>query len=632
VPAARGRLHDRGGQEVTLRSTSWRSSTRLFGLAGLGLIGCGDAVPVVSEPVSVEPRRTEDTAVTDIVGVAWLTPVEHAVRASLALREVRPTVDELERVRSASDPEAAVETLVDEWIHTPEFAGMIRQMHGDQLLVLNDANPGNRLPQVGPLKGWDQTAIFESMSGEPLRLIERVVVEGRPYTEIVTADWMMTDPIISAAFGPSHDPDGPVWQESQWTDGRPQAGILSSSQVWRRHLSNASNFNRARANFVISRTLLCDEIATRAVDFADAPLPTTSDTEAVAHALMVEPTCVSCHQSLDPLASTLWGFKRNLFTVNISDAYDLDCRPDQVVGAPEEGVAYGDDACYPLRFYNAENEGLWKDFGMRAPGYYGAPVSDLKELGGAVARDPRFVSCAVKRFVSYLEQVAIEDVPDEVVPELRASFDASGLDARELARSIVLSDAFRTRSAGPDDPWIAGMQTLRPTQLSNVLYQRTGFRFVAEPHLGKSCDPYCKGEVDLLTTEDYGYRSLLGGIDGKYQPQQIHVATPTRGLAIARATAEAAAWVVRNEGELPRAERNLLTEVDDLGDGQDLTAVRAQLAVLHERLLDEDVTDLELDGTQALFEAELARSGPDATEAWQLVISALLRDPGLLYY
>ncbi|MEQ1501502.1 MAG: DUF1585 domain-containing protein [Myxococcota bacterium] len=561
--------------------------------------------------------------------VDFLSPEEHAIRASLALRGLRPTDAELAEV--AADP-AAVDALIDRWLGSPEFARTIREMHGEQLLVRNDANSGNRLPQLGPLAAWNQSQIYASMSDEPLKLIEKVVTEGRPYTEIVTADWMMTDEIVSAAFGPAFDPDGPAWQVSHWTDGRPHAGILSSSQIWRRHLSNANNFHRARANLVISGFLLCEEIAHRPVDFAGVSLPITSDSSDVANALMTEPTCVNCHQSLDPLASTLWGFKRNMFSTVIKDAYEHGCTHTPIPGPPEDGVNYVDDGCYPVRFYNPENEVLWQAFGLRAPGYYGTPVHDLADLGHRVAEDPRFTTCAIERFVSYFDQVPVEEVPQEVVDQLRPTFEASNLDARELVRAIVSSDAFRARSSPPDGPWVPGMMTLRPEQLSPVLDQLLGFAYLEAPDRdkGRKCRPFCYGTVDLVTTEDFGYQSLLGGADAKYHPVPIHTATPLRTLAIDRITAEAAGYTVLTDlGNPDRASRRLLTEVD--GTETSGPAVRAQLAKLHAALLDEPVDDAELDATVALFDGEIGRSG-DPSEAWRLVITALLRDPRLLHY
>ena len=57
--------------------------------------------------------------------VTVLTPEEHLVRVAMALRGVRPSAAELERVREDA---SAIEEIVDDYLETPELAATIREM------------------------------------------------------------------------------------------------------------------------------------------------------------------------------------------------------------------------------------------------------------------------------------------------------------------------------------------------------------------------------------------------------------------------------------------------------------------------------------------------------------------------
>ena len=187
-------------------------------------------------------------------GVVRLSPEEHLVRASIALRGLRPTVAELDAVRA--DP-AQLEVLVHQYVQSPEFGLTIKDMWAEILLLRNDTFL--QLPALAELEGYNLNQIYQSTTNEPLELIARIVMDDRPFTDIVTAQSMYADDVVAKMYGVPYDFDSPeVWQETWWGDERPVAGILSSAQVWRRWESNGSNFHRGRANLV-ARELLCED-------------------------------------------------------------------------------------------------------------------------------------------------------------------------------------------------------------------------------------------------------------------------------------------------------------------------------------------------------------------------------------
>ena len=544
------------------------------------------------------------------------------MRASMAIRGIRPTPDEL---RTVHDDPAALPGLVDAWLHDPRFGETIKDMHAEQLLLRTDVL--DQLPALGPLLGTSVRDIHRATSESPLLLVERIVDEGRPYTEIVTADWMLTNGVLGTVYGLPHDPAGPEWQQATWSDGRPMAGLLSDSELYRRFESAGSNFHRLRANF-IAETFLCAGFADRSIPI-DGGIDLT-DEELVAHAVSTNPSCVGCHQALDPLAAFFWGFKVQVKQFGVAKAYLQDCRDVQLDTSPYLASQY----CYPLEHWTASDESGWAQMGLRAPGFFGTPATDLSDLGQLVADDPRFAECSARRFQGYFAQTDKLDVPFEVAAELQSTLEQSGFDARALVRHIVLSDRFR-RVTGPDS---VGLLTVRPEQYARMIEDWTGWawRGVGDPDDCATDRPLvgsiCWGEVDLLRSDRFGFRTLAGGVDGYYNTAPKHDPTPMKELVLSRVAFEAAGFVVpRDLAEPDPTARRLLRQVE--AGTTDEAAVRDQLVDLHTRVLGTlpAADDPAIDAYWALWSDTLSVHG-DPVVAWQLTLGALLQDPAVVFY
>ncbi len=568
-----------------------------------------------------------------------LAPTDQLLRVAMALRGVRPTVDELARVQE--DP-AALEALVDEYLDSPEFGLTVRDLHAESLL-LRGVYPV--LPAIDVLAGRTQGEIARTLWEAPLRLVEDVVMRELPYTEILTADYTMATGLMEQALWverrSANLPDD-AWGRANWTDGRPAAGLLASSGLWLQHLSAGENHHRGRAN-LLSRALLCtdfldrDVTITGSVDLADA--------DEVAQAVQDDPACAGCHQALDPLAAFLWGFREPDMFHRANRSYERDA-DDQLVlyddGAPRclpndaldaEGLdPFGD--CFPLVHYVPEYEGRWELAGLRPPGYFGTLHGEqlgLDDLGRAIADDPRFSLCTARRVAGYLGQLEPENVPFEVAAALQADFVDSGFDLKALARQVVLSDAFLTAQPAGADDFVYGLQTLRPEQAARVMAQLTGFVWEVAPD-PEDCGEACWGTVDMVTSGGYGLRQLMGGIDADTRSRPTLTPTPVATLALGRLAAEAAAEVVSYDyaRRLP-SERRLLQDIALEDTSED--AVRDQLVALHLRILGEVVVadDPAVDAALALFEAGLAESGATA-DGWLLVLTVLLQDVRMAFY
>ena len=219
----------------------------------------------------------------------------------------------------------------------------------------------------------------------PLELIAHVVENDLPYTEVLTADYVIANPPAAVMYGfkprfedtddihdfqPArvlgHHPNFSsfVWEEDDSGRRRiadpgpasnyPHAGVLNNLQLLGRHPTSPTNRNRARARWAYYHFLGVDveRIGRIAIDvdaIADEDNPTMNNS-----------ACTGCHAILDPVAGT---FQR----------YD------------ESGE------------YQPGN-GWFAD--MRAPGFNGEAAPDashsLEWLGRKIAEDERFAEATVK--------------------------------------------------------------------------------------------------------------------------------------------------------------------------------------------------------------------------------------------
>ncbi len=551
-------------------------------------------VAACSEDGGGEMGTDDGVATTEVV---LLSPAQHLVRASMVLRGARPSTGDLERV--IADP-AELEALVNSYLESPGFAQTVRDLH-DEALLTRFAT----LPPLGPLADTATGRLQASIGEEPLRLIEHVVMNDRPYTEIVTADYTMANPVTATAYGLAHDADGPEWQEARYGDGRPAAGVLSTNAFYLRHRSAGANWHRGRAN-AVSKAFLCYDFLSRDV-VVDGNID-LSDPEAVAGAVVANPACASCHQTLDPLASFFWGFEPNVGMMEV-----------QASG-------------YPLfALFQPRRAGRWRGTSGRPPSYFGLAGDNVGDLGQLIAADPRFSLCASKRFYAYLSQTDVADVPLDLAARLQEELVASGYSARALARAVVLSDEFRASHGQSEDAAeaLVGIKKARPSELARMIEDLTGFRWRTDSDLrlrgGKV------GRVDLLADDAVGFRVLAGGIDSFFVVEPSHTFNATSVLVLRELAAAAAGYVVEADFDAPAAERKLLALVE--ADTRDEGAVRAQLAALSSRFYaDTSPPGSEAVGeVYALFRATLERTD-DVKHAWKTTLTAMLQDLRIATY
>jgi hypothetical protein len=407
-------------------------------------------------------------------------------------------------------------------------------------------------------------------------------------------------------------------QRVNFTDGRPAGGVMTTGPFLVRHESNGSNYHRGRAS-ILSDVFLCEPFGGRDIPISgDVDL---SDDESVANALNENPQCVACHQIVDPLAQHFWPFRNRLTAFQVLQGHNA------------AGCA-GQFPCYPVPMYkppgpqSGDKPTPWEARGLRAPNYWGANSDSLADVGQHMAQDPRFARCAVQQFAAYLTQTPRQALDPDFVGRHHLAFVASGYNAKELARSIVLDDWFLAQAkhtnALESTPEVPGLQVLRPEQLERFVESLTGFRltyFLTQQN---------HGAIRTLRDDVLGFRAMAGGINGDTVTQPVHTATPVKLLVLAAHAEEAAGYVVKADfsDELP--ERRLLNLVEE--NDTDEVKVRDQLTQLHMQVYGR-VVGSDAEAITDLYELWSAvASGSSPADGWKSVLTAMFQAPDVVFY
>ena len=502
-------------------------------------------------------------------------------RMSLDLRGVLPSLKELDEVEA--DP-SRLEDIWPTYLDESSFEERLVEVFSEQWLTrVDEFNVGVEDYQLPSNQEFD---FAQSVGEEPLRILAHIATMDRAWTDVVTWDGTMANPLLESIW-PLKRSEGEGWQPAQWLDQRPAAGVLSSNGLWWRYYTTPFNFNRTRAA-ALSKLLLCEDYLERPVRLSAAP--SLLDEDGTEESIRNEDGCKSCHSTLDPIASALYGFWWY-------EIYD-----------PAE-----------LSQYHPDREPMGEmDLGVK-PAFFGKPVQGLAELGRVMSEDPRLVQCAVEQsFVAFMRRdPTLTDFPR--LKRLQRAFEEGELRHKALMEALLREPAYRAGAFAAEASEDAQDRErldrmLSPAQLARSLEELTGFRWT-------------ENHWDQLKNDRYGHRVLAGGVDGDGVDRPASSPSVSQALVLKRLAQSAAHHVVQRD-LVDGAEGGLLKLAWLDSASEDV--LKAALSEVHWRLLGRRVSSEEAEALLAFFWTVEAES--DELGAWQSVVTVLLRDPEFVSY
>jgi len=555
-------------------------------------------------------------------------------KASLLFAGRLPTEVELNTVANGGDAELrdAIRGLMDD----DGFRNFLIESANDRLLteafsnrifaVVNRYRYPNSMYYYNNYSSAssDRLLVSAAIAQEPLQLIAHVVTNERPYTEILTADYIMVNPYSAQIYGGDVSFNN-YYDSNEWREGRiteyyrctvcgqmdpdvsyeietnySHAGILNSPAFLARFPSTTTNRNRARARWAYYFFLGVD---------IEALSERTTDQEALAdenNPTLNNSNCVVCHDILDPVAGAFQNYGDDGFYRD--KTYGYNSLPYSYKRDPVNGYQTGET------WYND----------MLAPGFGNLlapnPNNSLKWLAHEFVKDSRFGYGTVNFWYpavigrdpyteppnpedpDYKSSLAAYTTEQALMQQIAVDFElgASGYGAHNLKDMLValaMSDHFRAESVEEMDPAqqvelqeIGIGRLLSPEQLNRKLADVSGYNW----SYGRN---NALGQV---------YNLVYGGIDSLGITDRATELTTLMSTVVAAMANETSCPIVSNDFSKPQSERTLFTAVE-LGStpNSDPAAIRANIQLLHERLWGESlpINHPEVDATFKLFDA-----------------------------
>lgn len=542
--------------------------------------------------------------------------------------------DQLLTMKWASDRTPGLAALNGENFY-PQISSRIQPLE-DTLQAALDASASQEVIDQARQAVWNaRTQTNRALAQEPLRLISHVVLNERPYGEVLTADYIMVNPYSNdvfaagASFTDNQDPD--EWKPAAISTGYrgrsqnlPHAGILTSPMFLARYPSTDTNRNRARARWSYYFFLGVDieGLATRPMNsdsLMDVDNPTLNN-----------PDCAVCHELMDPVAGTFqnWG----------NDGQFRDqCGWFRNDTPPNYGDWLCDQDALPWtgykEFFDPYQEGdLWyRD--MRPPGLADTamPSSEnnhsLSWLAHEMVADSRFAEGTVRFWfkglfareptalptnsnaIGFNEALAAHELDKILIGDFANAF-AQGtagtaqhgpFNLKDLLVDMIVSPLFRAMSistelSAAEHTALAQLglgRLLTPEQLNRKLLALTG-----HPWQGT-----WNTEQNQLMENFYGF---YGGIDSDGVTDRSTEINALMATVIERYSNEMVCTLVVNEFESDVQNRLLFPTVtiNDLPNSDGESKIKEALRHLISRLWSpQDATTIEINAAYDLFVA-----------------------------
>lgn len=563
-----------------------------------------DCASALASYIQVVFNSNNQQVTSQTVGfIEQLSNAETLRKASEQLLSRLPTESEYQLVATTGN--FGLQQAIDGMMEQPDFYSRLSEIFNDYLLtdkyhsrngseaaislLSSDDFPNRRWFDPGKdNRGEDYSRIRretnDGVAREPLELINYVVKNNRPFTEILTADYIMVTPnsarTFSASGAPFVNPNDPNEFQPARLEGIPHAGILTSPMFLNRYPTTSTNRNRGRARVVFDLFLDTDILAIEGVRPGNAvdittPIPTINN-----------PQCSKCHSVLDPVASIFqnWDYKGRY--------------------RPARESKYGWYTDMEARGFNGQLMPL-----------AGNVDSSVQWLAQQIVNDPKFPRAVTRMVVNGLTGKEPLEAPADsaasqadvdayiaertVLNDIQDKFVADNYNLKTLVREVVLSPYWRATGITAEGDATAHALTgseylLSPEQLNRKVMSLFGFDW------RNSLDQYYKDQDRSWASKlENTFHQIYGGIDSDSITSRLKSPNGLMGAMQLRMANELACYSVPHDFWLPPEQRRLFLFVDketnpygEFGDLDQaaIDLIRENIRYLHEYLLGEQLS------------------------------------------
>lgn len=508
-------------------------------------------------------------------------------RVSLDLRGALPSDSDRQRIQN--DPDA-LEQIIDEYMEDPLYEERLIILFNEWFQTIVDEYNVNFYDYH--LSSSVDFYFNRSVGEEALRLMAWVATNDKPWTELVTTEYTVANDLLLNIWPLEAIADGDLgngWKLARYTDGRPIGGIVMTNGLWWRYYTTPNNYSRTRA-MVLTDLFLCEDYLQRPINFT---APSLLDRDDLNEVIRTDAACIGCHNTLDPIASAMFGFWW-------FDLYDT----------------------AEMTVYHPEREYLGEYYLGQSPTWFGTPMQGPADLGPMIAADGRYVECTVERMSELLwhRKTKVEDF--ETLEVMRQDFQSNGLRLNSLIKSILLSDDYQVGylQDDADEEAEESLKTLRlltADQIESSIYQLTGFKW---SFMG----------YNMLQNDTIGYRILLGGIDGVNVKAPARNPSLTQQLTLKRLSQAAADHLIDNDWDASMEQKRLFKDYDLQSITADSPEFEELLRYLHLHLYSKEATADRLVIDKQNW-STIAQSSTNK-QAWKSLLSVMIRDPAFWTY
>jgi hypothetical protein len=562
-------------------------------------------------------------------GVTLRDGVETLRKASFQLLGRPPTAAEIAQVNP--NDLSTLDPVLMNMMADPTFKDRIIEIFNDVFLTESMRQGFSVVHEIlfafGQNPTYDQreTSMNIAIAKEPMEYIAHVVMNNRPFTEIVNGQYRLLNKDSASLFGLQgkittstfQEYAGPELKQGPNATTGEYAGILSTHSYEKRYTNTQTNRNRKRARYALKNFLGLD------VMLLSPPNLDTSKLTPNTAPWKTNPQCTACHQVLDPVAGLFMNWTKGV-TPGTSTGENY-----YFIGSDYFGRT---DWWYPYVYQQSPASNPTDD--MFLPGFGGQNLGTdtasknlaLAFLGQKIAADPRFPTAMVQHVFRGLTGVEplppsayVDGVPAQEAADAQASFftttgqkmAANGFNLKTAFIEVIKSGWFRAKNVSsanrPELIGVGGGVLTTPEVLSKKIIATYGSRWTGNGFDLLTNVNLTSGEADYVSG---GFSLFYGGIDSDSVTKRTRLANGLTVSIAERMALQMSCRTVAADFLKAAASRTFFPDVQ-LTELPGTTAsdadIKANIQYLHRYLLGEDlaVTDPEILATYQLLSDSL---------------------------